>query len=79
MFHVGQISASEVINSGPFHHNALHFKSVTNSPLVGMSAGLSSVLTYLKIISSSDLISFMRFQTKIEIALFSLHSVQRAL
>ena len=57
MFHVGQFSASEVIHSGPFHHNTLDFKSVTNSALVGMFARLSFVLIYLKIMSGSDQIS----------------------
>ena len=72
MWHVGQFSASEVIHSGPFHHNILDFKSVTDSPLVGMSAGLSFVLVCLKTMSGSDLISSIRFLTKIEIGLLVL-------
>ena len=66
MFHVGQLSALEVILSEPFHYNILHFKSITNSPLVGMSAELSFVLIYLKAASSSDLISSIQFLEKIE-------------
>ena len=71
MFHAGQFSASEVIHSGPFQEY-LDFKSVTDSPLIGMSAGLSFVLIYLKIMSGSDLIVSMRFLTKIQSGLLVL-------
>ena len=72
MFHVGQLSASEVIRSGPFHYNILDFKSATNFPVVGMSAGLSFVLIYLKTTSGSDLISSMQFLMKLKSGLLFL-------
>ena len=66
MFHVGPFSASEVIHCGPYHHNALDFISVTDFPLLGIFAGLSRVLVYLKTISGSDLISSTRYLTNVE-------------
>ena len=66
MFQVGQLSAWEVIHSRPFHHNILDFKSITDSSLVGMSAGLSFVVIYLKTMFGSDLISSMQFLSKTE-------------
>ena len=61
-----------MIYSGPFCYNILDFKSVIDSPLVGMSARLLFVLIFLKTMYGSDLISSMHFLTKIESGLLVL-------